>query len=38
MKHICLNFFNEIVNKISIKVKGNWNLRIHQDLKMTNSS
>ena len=27
MKHSCLNFFYEIVNKISIKVKRNWNLK-----------
>ena len=26
MKHSCLNFFYEIVNKISIKIKRNWNL------------
>ena len=26
MKHICLNFFYEMVNKISIKIKRNWNL------------
>ena len=38
MKHSCLNFFYEIVNKISIKVKRNWNLKIRQDLKMINSS
>ena len=38
MKHSCLNFFYEIVNKINIKVKKNWNLKNHQDLKMTNSS
>ena len=27
MKHSCLNFFYGIVNKISIKVKRNWNLK-----------
>ena len=27
MKHSCLNFFSEIVNKINIKVKMNWNLK-----------
>ena len=27
MKHSCLNFFYEIVNKISTKVKRNWNLK-----------
>ena len=27
MKHSCLNFFYEIVNKISITVKRNWNLK-----------
>ena len=27
MKHSCLNFFYGIVNKISIKVKKNWNLK-----------
>ena len=27
MKQSCLNFFYEIVNKISIKVKKNWNLK-----------
>ena len=38
MKHSCLNFFYEIVNKISIKVKRNWNLKNLQRLKDTNSS
>ena len=33
MKHSCLNFFYEIVNKISIKVKRNWNLKISPRLK-----
>ena len=27
MKHSCLNFFYGIVNKISNKVKRNWNLK-----------
>ena len=27
MKHGCVNFFYEIVNKISIKVKRNWSLK-----------
>ena len=39
MKHGYLNFFREIVNKISIKVKKNWNLKNSPRLKkMTNSS
>ena len=38
MKHSFLNFFYEIVNKICIEVKKNWNLKNLQDLKMTNSS
>ena len=38
MKHSCLNFFYEIVNKISIKVKRNWNLKNLPRHKMTNSS
>ena len=33
MKHSCLNFFYEIVNKISIKVKRNWNLKNSPSLK-----
>ena len=33
MKHSCLNFFYEIVNKISIKVKRNWNLKNSSRLK-----
>ena len=33
MKHSCLNFFYEIVNKISIKVKRNWNLKNSPRLK-----
>ena len=33
MKHSCLNFFHEIVNKISIKVKRNWNLKNSPRLK-----
>ena len=33
MKHRCLNFFYEIVNKISIKVKRNWNLKNSPRLK-----
>ena len=33
MKHSCLNFFYEIVNKISIKVKKNWNLKNSSRLK-----
>ena len=33
MKHSCLNFFYEIVNKISIKVKRNWNLQNSPRLK-----
>ena len=35
MKHSCLNFFYEIVNKISIKVKRNWNLKNLPRLKGT---
>ena len=27
MKHSCLNFFYEIVNRINIKIKRNWNLK-----------
>ena len=33
MKHSCLTFFYEIVNKISIKVTRNWNLKNSQRLK-----
>ena len=33
MKHSCLNFFYEIVNKISIKVKRSWNLKNSPRLK-----
>ena len=33
MKHSCRNFFYEIVNKISIKVKRNWNLKNSPGLK-----
>ena len=33
MKHSCLNFFYEIVNKISIKGKRNWNLKNSPRLK-----
>ena len=38
MKHSCLNFFYEIVNKIKHKSKKNWNFMNSQDLRMTNSS
>ena len=33
MKHSCLNFFYGKVNKISIKVKSNWNLKNSPRLK-----
>ena len=33
MKHICINSFYEIVNKISINVKRNWNLKNSPKLK-----
>ena len=33
MKHSCLHFFYEIVNKISIEVKRNWNLKNSPRLK-----
>ena len=33
MKHSYINFFYEIVNKISIKVKRNWNLKNSPRLK-----
>ena len=33
MKHSCPNFFYEIVNKIIIKVKRNWNLKNSPRLK-----
>ena len=33
MKHSCLNFFYKIVNKISIKVNRNWNLKNSPRLK-----
>ena len=33
VKHSCLNFFYEIVNKISIEVKRNWNLKNSPRLK-----
>ena len=33
MKHGCINFFYEIVNKISIQVKRNWNLKNSSRLK-----
>ena len=33
MKHSCLNFFYELVNQISIKVKRKWNLKNSSRLK-----
>ena len=33
MKRSCLNFFYEIINKISIKVNRNWNLKNSPRLK-----
>ena len=33
MKHSCLNFFYEIVNKISIKFNRTWNLKNSPRLK-----
>ena len=33
MEHSCLNFFYEIVNKISIQVKRNWNFKNTARLK-----
>ena len=38
MKHNCLNFIYEIVIKIIIKIKRNWNLKNLSSHKMTNSS
>ena len=33
MEHSCLNFFYEIVNEISIKVRGSETYRIRQDIR-----